>query len=81
MHLGHFCIVLVPLLQKVYITSLIIIFVDLNKDVNWGLLKIIKKMSLYKNSRGIAIWDLQTVASYKRVYREFGVGFIYGEEM
>lgn len=34
MHLGHFCIVLVPLLQKVYITSLIIIFVDLNKDVN-----------------------------------------------
>ena len=36
--------------------------VDLDKDVNWGKLK---KMSLFGNSKGIAIWDKQTVASYK----------------
>lgn len=36
--------------------------VNLNKD--WDKCKIVKKMSLFRKSRGVAVQDLQTLASY-----------------
>lgn len=30
--------------------------IDLNKEVHWGKLKLVKKMSLFRNSKGITIW-------------------------
>ena len=37
------------------------------------------KMSWFENSRGIAIWDTQTAASYKQACYGFGMGCIYGQ--
>lgn len=48
--------------------------VNLNNEVNWGNLKVIKKMSFFRNSRGIEICDTQTVANYRQCFLVSKVG-------
>ena len=49
-----------------------------SEEVNWGKLE---KMSLFSNSRGVPIWDKQTVVSYRWIWSKFRKGYIYGQGM